>query len=283
MFDGVHRGHRFVLQQVIATAQERGLQSMAITFDHSPRREQILTPLNEKLALLAQTGIERVEMLPFTEELRNMTARQFMQQVLRERCHVKVLLTGYDNRFGHNREEGFDDYVRYGHELGIDVQALPQEGDVSSSLIRQLLTEGRVADAANGLGHPYTIVGRVTHGQHVGTGLGYPTANIVPDDACQLVPAAGVYAVTVRIDDSHDEHHAMMNIGRRPTFNGRQQTLEVHILQLSGDLYGHRLRVAFVDRLRDEQRFDSIESLQAQLRCDAQQAEEALKDKRVKK
>ena len=112
MFDGVHRGHRFVLQQVIATAQERGLQSMAITFDHSPRREQILTPLNEKLALLAQTGIERVEMLPFTEELRNMTARQFMQQVLRERCHVEVLLTGYDNRFGHNREEGFDDYVR---------------------------------------------------------------------------------------------------------------------------------------------------------------------------
>ncbi len=280
MFDGVHRGHRFVLQQVIATAQERGLQSMAITFDHSPRREQILTPLNEKLALLAQTGIEHVEMLPFTEELRNMTARQFMQQVLRERCHVEVLLTGYDNRFGHNREEGFDDYVRYGRELGIDVQALPQEGDVSSSLIRQLLTEGRVADAANGLGHPYTIVGRVTHGQHVGTGLGYPTANIVPDDARQLVPAAGVYAVTVRIDDSHDEHHAMMNIGRRPTFNGRQQTLEVHILQLSGDLYGHRLRVAFVDRLRDEQRFDSIESLQAQLRYDAQQAEEALKDKR---
>ena len=282
MFDGVHWGHQFVLHQVVAMAHERGLQPMAITFDHSPRCEQVLTPLDEKLLLLSQTGIERVEVLPFTDELKRMTARQFMQQILKERYCVKVLLTGYDNRFGHNREEGFDDYVRYGRELGIEVRCLPpapsrqKEDHVSSSYIRQLLTEGRVTEAVEALGHPYTLKGRVTHGEHVGTGLGYPTANILPDDPCQLLPATGVYAVTVRIEDSKEDRHAMMNIGHRPTFDGQRQTLEVHILQLHGDLYGQRLRVSFVCRLRDEQRFDGIDALKAQLQRDAAQAEAIL-------
>ena len=276
MFDGVHRGHQFVLQQVVTTARQRGLLPMAITFDRSPRSELVLTPLPEKLSLLKSAGIDRVEVLPFTEELKAMTARQFMQQVLKERLHVKVLLTGYDNRFGRNREEGFDDYVRYGRELDIDVQALPPKGDVSSSLIRRLLLEGRVAEAAEAMGRLYVLRGHVVHGEHVGTGLGYPTANIVAENACQLLPEAGAYAVMVQIGEEATLRPAMMNIGRRPTFDGQQQTQEVHLLHYDGDLYGQQLAVSFVQRLRDEQRFDSMEALQAQLSHDAQQAEKLL-------
>lgn len=282
MFDGVHRGHQFVLQQVVATARERGLQSLAITFDHSLRHEPVLTPLDEKLLLLSKTNIDRVEVLPFTDELKRMTARQFMQQVLKEQLHVEVLLTGYDNRFGHGRKEGFDDYVRYGQELGIEVKSLPpapSEGEgrtVSSSFVRQLLQEGRVAEAADALGYPYTIMGRVEHGEHVGTQLGFPTANLVPTDGSQLIPAAGAYAVKVRLENSMEFKHGMMNIGHRPTFDGHRQTLEAHIFQLHEDLYGQLLLVSFVERLRGEQRFDSPDALRQQLQQDALQANEIL-------
>lgn len=297
MFDGVHEGHRFVLRQVVACAQQRGLQSMAITFDHTLRHDDVLTPLDEKLLLLSRTHIDKVEVLPFTAELKQMTARQFMEQVLKDRLGVKVLLTGYDNRFGHNREEGFDDYVRYGRELGIEVRSLPpapsnwrgssnveeaspsggrMEGAVSSSLIRKLLKEGAVSEASEALGYPYTIMGRVEHGEHIGTRLGFPTANLVPVDSQQLIPAPGVYAVKVRLEHSMELKHGMMNIGHRPTFDGVRQTLEAHIFQLHEDLYDQLLWVSFVARLRDEQRFDSIEALKEQLQKDAAKAEETL-------
>ena len=246
---------------------------MVITFDHSIRREQLLTTLDEKLTLIRQTDIEHIEVLPFTAELKQLTAYQFMQQVLKERLNVKVLLTGYDNRFGHNREESFNDYVRYGHELDIEVLQLPAKGQVSSSLIRQLLLKGQVTEAAEALGHPYKLKGRVEHGEHVGTRLGFPTANIVPDNAAQLIPAPGVYAVTC------DALKGIMNIGTRPTFGPHSQTLEVHLLHYDGNLYGQQLSVAFIQRLRDEQRFDSVEALQRQLQRDAQQAEALLTSK----
>ena len=285
MFDGVHRGHQFVLRHVVETARRRGLPSMAITFDKlkTTAAKTMLTPLDEKLLLLSRMGIDRTEVLPFTDALRQMTARQFMQQVLKEQYHVQVLLIGYDNRFGHNREEGYDDYVRYGRELGIEVQQLPQapDGNVSSSLIRQLLTEGRVTEAAQLLGYPYTIMGRVAHGEHIGTSLGFPTANIVPDSDQQLIPANGVYAVKVQLDNSQEQKHAMMNIGHRPTFDGQQQTMEAHIFQLSQDLYDQHLSVSFIGRLRDERRFDSKEALKEQLRDDAIQTEELFKQENV--
>lgn len=285
MFDGVHEGHRFVLRQVVACAQERGLQSMAITFDHTLRHDDVLTPLDEKLLLLSRTHIDKVEVLPFTAELKQMTARQFMEQVLKDRLGVKVLLTGYDNRFGHNREEGFDDYVRYGRELGIEVLQLPaapprgvavRGGTISSSLIRKLLKEGAVSEASEALGYPYTIMGRVEHGEHIGTRLGFPTANLMPVDSQQLIPAPGVYAVKVRLEHSMELKHGMMNIGHRPTFDGVRQTLEAHIFQLHENLYDQLLWVSFVARLRDEQRFDSIEALKEQLQKDAAKAEETL-------
>lgn len=286
MFDGVHLGHQFVLQQTIDLARESGLQPLCITFDHSPRQEQVLTPLDEKVRLIRQMGIDRVEVLSFTAELKSLTARQFMEQVLRNQMNVRVLLTGYDNRFGRNREEGFDDYVRYGRELGIEVVSLPpapsegREGVVSSSYIRQLLLEGQVAEAADCLGHPYSISGHVAHGEHIGTELGFPTANLVPSES-QLIPAPGAYAVRVTFNTPHSSLHTqsgMMNIGTRPTFDGHEQTLEVHILHFHEDLYGQALSVEFVKRLREERRFDSMEALKEQLKQDAIQAEQAIKE-----
>ena len=286
MFDGVHLGHQFVLQQTIDLARESGLQPLCITFDHSPRQEQVLTPLDEKVRLIRQMGIDRVEVLSFTAELKSLTARQFMEQVLRNQMNVRVLLTGYDNRFGRNREEGFDDYVRYGRELGIEVVSLPpapsegREGVVSSSYIRQLLLEGQVAEAAQCLGHPYSISGHVAHGEHIGTELGFPTANLVPSES-QLIPAPGAYAVRVTFNTPHSSLHTqsgMMNIGTRPTFDGHEQTLEVHILHFHEDLYGQALSVEFVKRLREERRFDSMEALKEQLKQDAIQAEQAIKE-----
>ena len=303
MFDGVHQGHQFVLQHVVQQAQERGLQSLCITFDHSPRQEQVLTPLDEKLRLIRQTGIGHIEVLAFTPELKSLTARQFMEQVLKEQLHVCVLLTGYDNRFGYNRKEGFDDYVRYGHELGIEVIALPPLPQhpsntqhpspitqVSSSVIRQLLTEGQVEEAAACMGHSYTITGHVTHGEHVGTGMGYPTANLVADDPSQLIPASGVYAVYVFPNTQRPSpdtqpspntqcplpYKGMMNIGTRPTFGKHPQTLEVHLLHYHGDLYDQQLSVSFVSRLREERRFENAETLKEQIKQDAIKAEQVL-------
>ena len=282
MFDGVHLGHQFVLHHVVETAREQGLQSMAITFDQTMPRDQVLTSLSSKRLLLSKTGIDRIEVLQFTDELRQMTAREFMQQVLRDQLDVKILLTGYDNRFGHNREEGFVDYVRYGQELGIEVKSLPPAPSkgrgrtISSSFIRQLLTEGHVGKASEGLGYPYTILGRVEHGEHVGTQLGFPTANLVPVDEKQLIPAAGAYAVKVRMENSVEWKHGMMNIGMRPTFNGHKRTLEVHIFRLNEDLYGQQLLVSFVERLREEQRFENVETLINQLQQDAVLAEQIL-------
>ena len=275
MFDGVHRGHQFVLQHVVDEAQRRGLQSMAITFIKTA--PQTLTPLGLKRVLLTKTGIDRIEVLTFDDALRQMTARQFMQQVLKEQYGVKVLLIGYDNRFGYNRTEGFDDYVRYGKELGIEVLQLPAAGKISSSIIRQLVADGNVSKANELLGHLYTLAGHVEHGEHIGTKLGFPTANIVVNDATQLIPAVGAYAVKVRLENNMEWKHGMMNIGMRPTFDGHQQTLEVHVFRLKENLYGQQLEIAFIERLRGEQRFDSIEALKEQLKKDAISAEQALR------
>jgi len=280
MFDGVHRGHQFVLQHVVDEARQRGLQSMAITFDKTG--PETLTPLVQKRILLMKTGIDRIEVLTFDDALKHMTARQFMQQVLRDQYGVKVLLTGYDNRFGYNRLEGFDDYVRYGKELGIEVTSLPpapskRKGScVSSSLIRELIADGNISEANELLGYPYTLLGSVEHGEHIGTKLGFPTANIVIEDQCQLIPATGAYAVKIRMENSVEWKHGMMNIGTRPTFDGQRQTMEVNVFRLKENLYGQQLQVAVVERLRGEQRFDSIEALKEQLQQDAIEAERIL-------
>ena len=290
VFDGVHLGHQLVIGKVLEQARQRGLVSTVITFDRSPRevldpsfRPQLLTTLEEKSDIIASLGVDQLVVLPFTREMASLSAWDFMQQVLSDQLHVKVLFTGYDNRFGHDRTEGFDDYVRYGEQLGMQVLRgdveLMDGGSlaVSSSEIRRLLAdEGRVELMPRYLTRCYVLRGRVMPGEHIGHKIGYPTANLEPEDAGKLIPAAGVYAVWAKLEGEQSPRAAMMNIGMRPTFDGHRQTLEVNILGFDGNLYGQTVQVAFVERLRDERKFDSPEALAAQVEQDRDRVNEIL-------
>ena len=282
-FDGVHRGHKFLIGNVIDAAARSGLRSMVITFDSHPRlvlhkdyRPRLLTTAGEKAARLRATGVDYVAMLHFDEAMARLSAYDFMKDVLRDRLNVRTLVTGYDNRFGHNRSEGFDDYVAYGRELGIEVvraEAFTLNGvQVSSSVIRSFLAGGEAEMAAMCLGYGYALGGTVVSGRHEGRKMGFPTANIEPDDRLKLVPEAGVYAVRVRLEDAGGPMDGMMNIGTRPTFDGDATTLEVNIFGFSGDIYGRKICVEFVSRLRKERKFASAARLAEQLRLDRDEA-----------
>ena len=285
-FDGVHQGHQLLIGMMLRKAEEMGLSSVVVTFDRQPRElfdpdycPQLLSTLEEKERLIAALGVDHLVVLPFTKELAALTAQAFMQQVLCEQLGAKALVTGYDNRFGRNRAEGFDDYVRYGKALGMEVlrgdeATFPGTDEaVSSSAIRQLLLEGKVERMQESLTRPYSLIGRVVTGEHIGHEIGFPTANLSVDNPYKVIPASGVYAVWARlgggmVNPSGQKMPAMMNIGTRPTFDGTKQTLEVHILDKVGDVYGQVLTVEFVSRLRSEQRFDSPEALVKQLKAD---------------
>lgn len=288
-FDGVHLGHRSLLSQVRSIADERALKAVAVTFETAPKRvlhgggEVHLSAPDERMALLRGAGMDEVALLTFTHEMAQLTAREFMQQVLREQLGVAVLVIGYDHRFGRGRTEGFDDYVRYGKELGIEVVRgeVCMYGDeaVSSTRIRSCIAEGHIAEVNALLGYRYSLMGEVVDGYKVGRKIGFPTANLRLHDEHKLLPAGGVYAVYVNFvgndnfqadrDNYPLKHIGMLNIGQRPTLNnGEERSIEVHILDFEGDLYGKSLRLEFVERLRDEQPFESVDDLIAQLHAD---------------
>ena len=311
-FDGVHRGHRCLLSQVRRMADERGLRAVAVTFATAPRAvlaggvRASLTTTAERVALLREVGMDHVALLTFTPAMALLTAREFMEQVLKEQLGVEVLVIGYDHRFGRGRTEAFDDYVRYGEELGIEVvrgEACLDGGEaVSSTRIRRCIAGGHVAEANNLLGYHYALEGKVVDGYKMGRKIGFPTANIRVSDEHRLLPADGVYAVRVNVvnnDDANenDNYHrdgnncqlsivncqlgmGMLNIGHRPTVNnGEERSIEVHILDFEGDLYGQVLRIEFVERLRDEKPFESLDDLIAQLNADRERVRE-LKDEK---
>lgn len=282
-FDGVHRGHQFMIDSLTTMAHTQGRQSLVITFDRHPRQvvhadyvPQLITTTDEKLQLLDTTAADRIEVLHFDAQMAQLSAYEFMRQVLHEKYGVAMLLTGYDNRFGHNRAEGFADYVRYGEEMGMKVlQNTPIDIDglrVSSSLIRRLIVEGNITEANNCMGHPYSITGSVAHGFQEGRRIGFPTANIVPESTEKLVPGNGVYATRVSVEGG-EWMPAMLNIGTNPTFQRQQTTIEAHIIGFEGDIYGRKVRVEFGRKLRDEQRFESVEALQKQLEADKKEVE----------
>ena len=285
-FDGVHIGHCHLINMLKKVARERGVESCVITFDRHPRQvvqpewcPEMLTTLEEKTQLLEATGIDRCEVLHFDREMANQSAHDFMLHTLKEKLGVSILVTGYDNRFGHNRSEGFEDYVRYGKEIGIEVikgeELTDGSNNVSSSSIRRMLKEGRIEDATRCLGREYQLTGTVVGGEHIGRTIGFPTANIRPDDSSKLIPANGVYAVDVwsQAGDINRER-AMLNIGTRPTFNGTATTIEVHIPHFAGNLYGSTLSIAFLRKIREERKFDSPEALVEQLNKDLRNIEQ---------
>lgn len=285
VFDGVHAGHQQVINRVVSDAKFHHLASMVITFDRHPRqlfdpqfRPQLLTTQQEKEREIERLGVDFLVVLPFTKEMAALSARDFMAQILKERLNVKMLQVGYDNRFGHDSTEGIDDYRRYGDELGIMVYKgirLDFQGyhvPVCSSNIRSLIAEEGEVDTANMfLGRNYELSGKVMPGEHIGHQLGFPTANLEPDDPFKVIPASGVYGVWATVGDSQKPLPAMMNIGTRPTFDGRNRTLEVNIFDFDGDLYGQTVRISFLFRLREERKFESPEALVAQLQKDKEQ------------
>jgi riboflavin kinase/FMN adenylyltransferase len=283
-FDGVHRGHQCLVSQVCRLAHEHSCPSLVITFDKHPRQvlhadyiPQLLSTLAEKKTLLMSSGIDRLEVLPFTVGLSRLTALQFMQQVLRDKLNVKTLVMGYDHSFGCGGGE-FPDYVEWGRQTGIDVVLAHElEGEkVSSSRIRRFLAEGAVRQANTLLGYSYSLQGVVVSGHQVGRHIGFPTANLrVQDD--KLLPALGVYAVRVTVEDEAT-YNGMLCIGHRPTLNnGSELSVEANLFDFDGDLYGRKVTLSLVDRLRDEQSFPSVQALQQQLEQDEVNAKRALK------
>lgn len=269
-FDGVHQGHLHVIGQVISQAQKQGFDAMIVTFSNHPRQvlrpqfaTQLLTTQEEKEMLLLETGVDRVTMMEFTTKLSQMTAREFMHNILKE-LQVKTLLIGYDNRFGHDGK-GYADYVEYGKECGIEVVECEEWGEAhSSTMVREALRAGQVEKANSILGYNYSLLGTVTSGFQNGRKIGYPTANLQVD-AQKLIPQNGAYIAKTSLG------YGMLNIGTRPTLhNGVQRSIEVHIFDFDGDLYGKSLKIELLQRLRGEQKFASMEALRHQLEEDEQ-------------
>lgn len=284
-FDGVHVGHRFLIDEVKAAAAERGLPSAVITFPLHPRavlqkdyQPRLLNSFEDKLRLLATTGVDYCIVLDFTVALSQLSAEAFLH-ILATEWRVKGLVIGYDHRFGHDRRDGFEQYVEYGQRWGIEIlkAAAFDAGHtaVSSSEIRRLVQEGKVERAAQLLTYAYHISGRIVSGYKVGRTLGFPTANIQPDDPMQLLPGIGVYAVWVEV--AGQRYKGMLYIGSRPTLdNGTQLSIEVHILHFSGDIYNDPIRVSFAHFVRGDEKFDSLEALKAQLMRDREVVDQLL-------
>ncbi len=278
-FDGVHEGHRYLIDSLQDLADKKRMPALLLSFWPHPRKvlqsdycPQLLSTEDEKESLLRASGVDRVEFLPFTPEMAEMTAREFMEKVLRDTYHVRYLLIGHDHHFGKGgREESFEEYCRYGRELGIEVlRAEPyyQEGQlVSSSYIRRCLSEAEIEAANKALGYPYFLQGVVCEGFGNGKKLGFPTANLRVSDDSKLIPARGVYAVNVLLNG--ESHRGMLNIGTRPTMqNGCDRSIEVHIFDFDEDIYGQTVCVEFLRFIREEKTFASIEDLRVQLAID---------------
>lgn len=282
VFDGVHTGHRWLLSQLRDEAARRGLVPAVITFDRHPlslinpaKAPELLMPATERLAELRNEQVE-VICFDFTTELRHMSAHSFMK-MLSERYDVKTIMMGFNHHFGSDCLDDFNRYVAIGRELGIDiVKAHEYHGveNVSSSAIRQAIAEGHVDRAAEMLGRPYRLSGKVVEGHAIGRKLGFPTANIEPAEHEQLLPPVGAYAVDIVISEGM-KRRGILNIGYRPTIDQSDKPLlsiEVHIIDWSGNLYNHRLNVDFIRRLRDEIKFGSVQQLARQLEADCKSA-----------
>lgn len=285
-FDGVHLGHQAIVGRAVEDAAERGMRAVAVTFDRHPTevvrpeaRPALLMTSERRIATLADTGVDRVVVLPFTEELSRLSPEAFVVEVLVDGLSAREVVVGDNFRFGHRaagdtgtlRELG----ERHGYEVvTVDLVAL-DGAPVSSTAVRQRLADGDVAWAARALGRPHVLDGTVVPGDGRGRAIGVPTANVAVSDRLRL-PANGIYAGFVGIDGEPARRPAATSVGVRPTFDGDTVTVEAHLLDFDGDLYGRRLAVSFTHRLRDEERFDTVDELVAAIRSDIEQARRLL-------
>jgi riboflavin kinase/FMN adenylyltransferase len=282
VFDGVHLGHRMLLRRVTEEAASRGSDAVAVTFDPHPRivltgdpsHLRFLTDIEERVDLMRATGIDHLVIIPFTRELSRMTACEFVEAVLFRHLGVSHLVTGFDHHFG-NRHKGnsttvTDCSARLGFSVSREEAFMIAGEAVSSTGIRRVLERGEVKKAAMMLGYEYSVRGRVVSGKRIGRNIGFPTANISPHFRYKLIPASGVYAVEVLVENDPQWHIAMLNIGLRPTISDSdgQSTIEAHLIDFGSDLYGKNVTVRFRERLRDEMKFENVEALVAQLQRD---------------
>lgn len=287
-FDGVHKGHRAIMDAVVRKAKERGARSVIVTFDPHPREIispgddgiRLLTTLQERCEILKDLGVDLMVVIPFDRDFSLLTSEDFVEDVVFKKIGVSEFVIGYDHHFGRNREGTIETLERLGKKLGFDTYVVSKKEvghtTVSSTKIREALTEkGDVQLARQLLGRYYMLNGTVVHGDKRGKKIGFPTANITPEHPKKIIPRNGVYAVKLRVDG--EWHSGMMNIGVRPTFDGSVRTLEAHLFNFDQDIYGKMVQIRFVDHIRNEVKFDGVDQLISRLEKDREQALEALK------
>ncbi|MEW6352078.1 MAG: bifunctional riboflavin kinase/FAD synthetase [Thermodesulfobacteriota bacterium] len=276
-FDGVHLGHQAILRKTVRTAHEKGRDAVVYTFDPHPRvvlnaapEVPAITTAREKAEILEHLGIDVLILAEFSLEFAAQTPQEFVQNILKEELGAEHILIGENYRFGSKRSGNAETLKEMGHDMGFKVHVIPpvivRDKRVSSSRIREHLLKGEIREANELLGREFTVEGRVIHGHHRGKKLGFPTANIKPDQ--KLHPPQGVYAVYCRI--GVEMLPGVMNIGHNPTFGNRKVSYEAHVLDFAKDLYGQTLKIYLVERLRSEMKFDGVDQLKEQIRRDAE-------------
>lgn len=280
-FDGVHFGHQRILEKLVSDAKKAGKKSILLTFFPHPRMVlqkdsslELINTIEERKNLLAKTGLDYLIIHPFSKEFSRLTALAFVRDILVNQFNVSKLCIGYDHHFGKNREGNITQLQEYSKLYDFDIEEIPAQDiddvSVSSTKIRKALAEGNVKTANTYLGYPFMLNGNVVNGKQLGGKIGFPTANIDVEEAYKLIPKTGVYVVRSTIKD--EIIYGMMNIGKRPTVDGKHQTIEVHFFDFNQDLYEQSLTVELLYFLRDEHKFDSVEHLISQLQKDEIQA-----------
>ncbi len=282
IFDGVHRGHRYILEKLRDAAGRLGGESVLLTLWPHPREVlnkvdnsfKLLNTLEEKTRMMGEEGIDHLVVVPFTPSLSRLSSCDFIREYLVEKIGIRHLVVGYNHRFGRDREGDFDKLKEFAGQYGFGIEKVPplehETGELSSSEIRKCLQNGEIERANSLLGWDYSFSGEVAGGSRLGTSIGFPTANITPDEEYKLIPADGVYAVLAELKGR--TYRGMMNIGFRPTVNDdpNRKTIEVHLLDFRDNIYSEKIQVRFLTRLRNERKFGDINALKNQLLKDRQ-------------
>ena len=280
-FDGVHLGHQKIVAQITKNADDLNCESLVLTFFPHPRmvlqestEMKQLNTLNEKIALLDNLGIDNLVVHPFDKEFSRLTAEEFVKKVLVDVFKIKKIIIGHDHRFGRNRTATIDDLMNFGKTYGFEVEQISAEEinevSISSTKIRNALLEGNIELATNYLGYDYSLTGIIFKGKQLGRTIGYPTANITIEEDYKLIPNNGVYIAKSVLNGK--TVFGMMNIGTRPTVDGTKQTIEINFFDFKQDLYGQKITISLLHRMRSEQKFESIDALKNQLGKDKKTA-----------
>lgn len=286
-FDGVHAGHRKIIERLVNSAHANNLDSVVLTFFPHPRMVlqkesgiQLINTIEERKQLLEETGIDHLVVHPFTHQFSRLTALEFVRDILVNKLKAKKIIIGYDHRFGRNRTADINDLKNFGEEFGFEVEEISQQDveqvAVSSTKIRNALLDGRVERANMYLQHPFTLTGTIVKGRGIGKDLGFPTANLEIKEEYKLIPKNGVYVIRSVIDD--EMVYGMMNIGTNPTVGGKEKTIESYFFDLDRDLYGKQLQIELLVRIRDEKKFGSVNDLKLAMKQDQAFSRQYIKD-----